>query len=149
MRPSDTEGTSPGDAASTAVGGAAAVGGTAARRGQIVDAVPALPTLDGPVTLMVEQLVDVLQLFDALNPVAEQVIDVPKIFVERIPPRTSVREPQLAEQLVELPKIIFFSIIALLNALLEQRTVEQNVDIPVVVELVEVFPVFSQDRILL
>ena len=66
---------------------------------QIVDAVPGLPTLDGPVLLMVEQLVDVLQLFDALIPVAEQVIDVPKIFIERIPPRTSVREPQLAEQL--------------------------------------------------
>ena len=39
---------------------------------QIVDAVPGLPTLDGPVPLMVEQLVDVLQLFDALIPVAEQ-----------------------------------------------------------------------------
>ena len=41
---------------------------------QIVDAVPGLPTLDGPVPLMVEQLVDVLQLFDALIPVAEQVV---------------------------------------------------------------------------
>ena len=51
---------------------------------QIVDAVPGLPTLDGPVPLMVEQLVDVLQLVDALIPVAEQVIDVPKIFIERI-----------------------------------------------------------------
>ena len=36
---------------------------------QIVDVVPGLPTLDGPVPLMVEQLVDVLQLFDALIPV--------------------------------------------------------------------------------
>ena len=75
---------------------------------QIDDAVPALPTLDGPVPLMV---VDVLQLFHALNPVAEQVIDVPKIFIERIPPRTSVREPQLAEQLVEVPTIISFSML--------------------------------------
>ena len=32
---------------------------------QIVDAVPGLPTLDVPVPLMVEQLVDVLQFFDA------------------------------------------------------------------------------------
>ena len=90
---------------------------------QIVDAVPGLPTLDGPVPLMVEQLVDVLQLFDALIPVAEQVIDVPKIFIKRIPPRTSVREPQLAEQLVEVPTIVSFSSL--------QRIMEQTVDIPV------------------
>ena len=90
---------------------------------QIVDAVPGLPTLDGPVPLMVEQLVDVLQLFDALIPVAEQVIDVPKIFIERIPLRTSVREPQLAEQLVQVPTIVSFSSL--------QRIMKQTVDIPV------------------
>ena len=89
---------------------------------QIVDAVLGLPTLDGPVPLVVEQLVDVLQLFDALIPVAKQVIDVPKIFIERIPPRTSVREPQLAEQLVEVPTIVSFSSL--------QRIMEQTVDIP-------------------
>ena len=89
---------------------------------QIVDAVP-VPTLDGPVPLMAEQLVDVLQLFDVLSPVAEQLIDVPKIFIERIPPRTSVREPQLAEQLVEVPTIVSFSSL--------QRIMEQTVDIPV------------------
>ena len=72
----------------------------------MVDAVLGLPTLDGPVHFMVEQLVDVLQLIDALIPVAEQVIDVPKIFIERVPPRTSVREPQLADQLVEVPTIV-------------------------------------------
>ena len=55
--------------------------------------------------------------------VAEQVIDVPKIFVERIPMRTSVREPQLAEQLVEVPTIVSFSSL--------QRNMEQTVDIPV------------------
>ena len=60
---------------------------------QIVDAVPGLPTLDDPVPLMVEQLVDVLQLFDALIPVAEQVIDVPKIIIERIR-----REPRFASR---------------------------------------------------
>ena len=73
--------------------------------------------------LIVEQLVDVLQLFDALIPVTEQVIDVPKIFIERIPPRTSVREPQLAEQLVEVPTVVSYSS-------LSQRTVEQTVDNP-------------------
>ena len=85
--------------------------------------VPGLPTLDGPVPLMVEQLVDVLQLLDALIPVAEQVIDVPKFFVERIPPRTSVREPQLAEQLVEVSTIISYSSL--------REIVEHNVDVPV------------------
>ena len=85
--------------------------------------VPGLPTLDAPVPLMVEQLVDVLQLLDALIPVPEQVIDVPNFFVERIPPRTSVREPQLAEQ-VEVPTIISFSSL--------QRIAEQNLDIPAV-----------------
>ena len=90
---------------------------------QIVDAVPGLPMLDGPVPLMVEQLVDVLQLLDALIPVAEQVIEVPKIIIECIPPRTSAREPQLAEQLVEVPTIVSFSSL--------QRIMEQTVDIPV------------------
>ena len=90
---------------------------------QIVDAVPGLPTLDGPVPILVEQQVYVLQLFDAFIPVAEQDIDVPKIFIERIPPRTSVREPQLAEQLVEAPTIVSYSLL--------QLTMEQNVDIPV------------------
>ena len=73
---------------------------------QIVDSAPGLPTLDAPVPLMVEQLVEVLQ-----------VIDVPKIILEDIPPRISVREPQLAEQLVEVPTILYF--------------LKQTVDIPV------------------
>ena len=75
------------------------------------------PTLDAPVPLMVEQLVDVLQFFDALLPVAEQVFDVPKIFVDDIPPRASLCEPQLTEQLVEVPTILCF--------------LKQKVDIPV------------------
>ena len=90
---------------------------------QIVDAVPGLPTLDVPVPLMVEQLVDVLQFFDALIPVAEQVIDMPKIIIEGIWPRTSVREPQLAEQLAGAPTIVSYSWL--------QRIMEQNVNIPV------------------
>ena len=65
---------------------------------------------------------DVLRCFDSLCPVAEQVIDVPKIFVDDIPPRTSVREPQLAEQLVEVPTILYF---------LKLPIAEQIVDIPV------------------
>ena len=91
---------------------------------QFVDTAPALPILDVPVPLMGEQLVDVLRFFEALIPVAEQVIDVPKIIIERIPPRTLVREPQLVEQLVDVPTIVSYSSLL-------QRTVEQHVDIPV------------------
>ena len=69
---------------------------------QIVGAVPGLPTLDVLVPLMVEQLVDVLRCFDALVHVPEQVFDVPKIILEDIPTRI-FRDPQLAEQLVEVP----------------------------------------------
>ena len=70
---------------------------------QTVDAVPGLPTLVAPVPLMVEQLVDVLRFVDALVPVAEQVIEVPKIILKNIPLRRLVRDPQLAEQLVDVP----------------------------------------------
>ena len=62
---------------------------------QIVVSTLGLPMLDVPVPLMVEQLVEVLQFFDALLPVAEQVIDVPKITSEDIPSRTPLREPEL------------------------------------------------------
>ena len=82
---------------------------------QTVDA-PLLLTLDSLAPLMVEQLVDVLQFVDALVPVAEQVIDVPRIFVDDIP-------TQLAEQLVEVPTIVSFSSL--------QRIMEQTVDVPV------------------
>ena len=79
---------------------------------QIAVYAPMVQILDVPVAQMGEQLVDVLQFFDALILVAEQVIEVPKIIIERIPPRTSVREPQLAEQLVEVPTIVFIFLVA-------------------------------------
>ena len=63
--------------------------------------------LDAPVPQMVDQLVDVLKLFD--NSVPEQVIDVPKISQDAIPQRTVLCEPQLAEQLVEVPTVPFSS----------------------------------------
>ena len=40
---------------------------------------------------------------DVLVPVAEQVIEVPKIILENIPSRRLVRDPQVAEQLVDVP----------------------------------------------
>ena len=67
-----------------------------------------LQILDAPVPQMGEQLVDNLRFFDALLPVAKQVIDVPKNFLEDIPSRRLCREPQLVEQLVEVPAILFF-----------------------------------------
>ena len=71
--------------------------------------------LDAPVPQMVDQLMDMLKLFD--NSVPEQVIDVPKFSQDAIPQPTVLCEPQLAEQLVEVPTVPFF--------------VEQAVDIPV------------------
>ena len=61
------------------------------------------PILDVPVPMKGDQLVDVLRFFDTLCPVAEQVIAVPKTILEDIPVRTLVREPQVAEQLVDEP----------------------------------------------
>ena len=59
---------------------------------QIVDAVPLVPFLDSPAPLTVEQLAEGLRFFDALTPVvAEQVIDMPKILFEDIPTRTPAR----------------------------------------------------------
>ena len=107
--------------------------------------------------LVCEQLVDVLRFFDTLLPVAEQVIDVRKIFVEDVSMRTPDREPQLAEQLVEVSTILCF--------------LKQTVDIPVprgpgrrlqgflpeqsptaqsveqLIDMVENFKVHAQDRI--
>ena len=93
---------------------------------------PMVQILDAPVPQTVGQLQDVLQFFDRLSTVPEPVIEVPKISTEDVPMRAVLRDPQLAEQLVEVPTIISFPMIALLHALLEQRTVEQNVDIPAV-----------------
>ena len=72
---------------------------------------------------MVEQLPDVLQFFDTLLPDPELVIEVPKILPEDVPMRPLVRDTQLAEQLVEVPTIVSFSLL--------QRIREQNVGIPV------------------
>ena len=64
---------------------------------------PFLPSLDVLVPLMGEQQVVVSKLLDVA--VHEQVVEVPKIFVEDIPSPLSLHEPQLAEQLVEVPRM--------------------------------------------
>ena len=91
---------------------------------------PVVQILDAPVPQTVEQLLDVLKFFDRLSTVPEQVIEVPKIITEDVPVRAVLRATQLAQQLVEVPTIISFPMVALLHALLEQRTVEQNIDVP-------------------
>ena len=73
---------------------------------QLADLAPMVQILDVPVPQMVDQLVDVLKLFD--NSVPEQVIDVPKISQDAIPQRTVLFEPQLAEQLVTVPTAVTF-----------------------------------------
>ena len=68
---------------------------------QLADDAPMVQILDLPVPYMVDQLVGVLKLLDSANP--EQVIAVPKISQDPVPLRTVLREPQMVEQLVEVP----------------------------------------------
>ena len=89
---------------------------------QIAVYAPMVQILDAPVTQTVEQLPDVIRFFDFLLPDPEQVIEVPKILLDDVPMRTVVRDTQLAEQLVEVPTILYF---------LKQRIPEQIVDTPV------------------
>ena len=99
---------------------------------QMADVAPMVQILDAPVPQTVDKLHDVLQFFDRLSAVPEPVIEVPKIYTDDVPMSAVFRATQLAEQLVEVPTIISFSVVALLHALLEQRIVGQNVDIPAV-----------------
>ena len=104
-------------------------------------------SLDVPALQMVEQLPSVLQFFATHLPVvAEQAIDVPKISQDRTPQRLEdcLRQPQMADQLVDVPTVVCYSS-------LQQLTAEQIVDISAPGCAggggVEVFKVFSQDRI--
>ena len=81
-------------------------------------------SLDVPVPQMGEQLPSIVQFFATHLPVVvEPVIEVPKILLHDVPPRRLCRDTQLAEQLVEVPTIVSYSLL--------QLTMEQNVDIPV------------------
>ena len=74
---------------------------------QIVDPVPVVPMLFMVAPQMVEQLVDMLSPLDFR--VAEQVIDVPKIVCPPRVARAVLRAPQLAEELMEVPTPITYS----------------------------------------
>ena len=79
--------------------------------------------LDAPVLQMVEQpVVDVFARYAIQVPV--QVIEVPKILIDVIPARSLVPEPQVVEQLVDVPTVLTPTRIAL-------QIAEQLVDIPV------------------
>ena len=83
--------------------------------------------LEVPVPQMGEQLPDVLQFFASFLPgVAEQVIEVPKIFLDTTPQRLGdhLRQPQMVEQLVHVSTVVSYSS-------LQQRTAVQIVDFPV------------------
>ena len=90
---------------------------------QMADVAPMVQILDAPVPQKRIELVDILKCVDLQAPV-EQVIDAPKVFLDCIQPRSVLRRPQTAEQLVEVPTIVSYSYLL-------QRTAEQIVDIPV------------------
>ena len=83
---------------------------------------PMVQVLDAPVSQMGGDVTDTLRILDF--PIAEQVIDVPKISCSPCPSRSLVPEPQSAEQLVEVPTVLSPTRIAL-------RIAEQIVDTPV------------------
>ena len=90
---------------------------------QTVDIVPVVQLLHVPVPQMVDSVVEVLKILDKSVPDVEQVIEVPKILQHVALQRSSLQEPQLAEQLVEVPTIVSWSLLQLIT--------KQNVDIPV------------------
>ena len=83
---------------------------------------PYVQILDLPVPHVVENVTDTLRFLDL--PIAEQVIEVPKISCSPCPSRSPFPEPQSAEQLVEVPTVLSPTCIAL-------QIAEQIVDTPV------------------
>ena len=83
---------------------------------------PLVQILDLPVPQMVDNVTDTLRILDF--PIAEQVIEVPKISCSPCPSRSPFPEPQTAEQLVEVPTVLSPTRIAL-------QIAEQIVGIPV------------------
>ena len=75
---------------------------------------PGAVALPAPVPQMMDNPMNAFRVMD--QPIAEQVIAVPKIVASSCPSQEA-REPQTAEQLVEVPTILYF--------------VKQKVDIPV------------------
>ena len=88
----------------------------------MADVCPAVQTLDAPVPQLVDSVLEFFRRLDL--PVAEQAIDVPMFSSSSsCPSRAVLSEPQLVEQLVEVPTVLSYS-------LLHRRTAEQIVDTP-------------------
>ena len=69
---------------------------------QIVDSAPVVPLLHALVPQKVGSVVEVLKILDKSLLDVEQVIEVPKIVLHKVPQRSPLLEPQTAEQLVEV-----------------------------------------------
>ena len=90
---------------------------------QNVDAVT-LPSLDVPEPQMGNQLVEVLQKIDTRT--SHQVIEVPKIFPDRVPQRlVESRPPQMAEQLVEVPTNPGYALAVVASKLFSRREIRE------------------------
>ena len=70
----------------------------------MVDICPFVQILDAPVPHPVENVADALPIHD--RPIAEQVVEVPKISCSPCPSRSLIPEPQSADQLVEVPTVL-------------------------------------------
>ena len=88
----------------------------------LAELAPLVQILDLPVPQTVDFVTDILRLLD--RPIAEQVIAVPTVSCSSCPLRSCVPEPQLADQLVEVPTVLTPTRIAL-------QIAEQLVDTPV------------------
>ena len=77
---------------------------------QLIDDLPSVQILDAPMPQVAGTVLDFCRTLDL--PVDEQVITVPKFSPERVPQRLVERcFPQLAEQLVEVPTVLSYSLL--------------------------------------
>ena len=90
--------------------------------GDVGNVCPLVQILDLPVPRMADTVLEFFRLLGL--PVAEHVIEVPKVSLSSCPSRAVLRARQVVEQLVEVPTIVRYSS-------LQQRSAEQVVDIPV------------------
>ena len=88
----------------------------------LAELAPLVQILDAPVPQVVDNVMDAFKFLD--QPMTEQVIEVPRISCPPCPSRSQVPVPLTAEQLVEVPTVLSYS-------LLLQRTAEQTIGIAV------------------
>ena len=109
---------------------------------QIADVCSFVQILNAPVPQTGEQLVSFFVFLDT-QMLVEQVIALPKITKDMIQPRLvdcDLRQPQMAEQLAEVPTILYFH-----KQL--SRSSKFQLHVVVGVRAVEVFLVFPRDRV--